>query len=155
MVASGGWGEKEVRYHPHQKRLLMVPLNNQPNSSSVFEVGRFFHKEQTKYRLEGGAQGPGEGCHHSDIVLPRVIRTHHRPGAGATVPSGNRLAVVNQGLICTFHAPPAARWRLSFLGRSVGVFVQCFHTSTGLVLKAVHAVWLSLASWLEAVSLSF
>lgn len=46
----------------------MDPLNNQPKSLSVCEVGTFFHKEQTKYRPQGGDQGPGGGCHRVDIV---------------------------------------------------------------------------------------
>ena len=46
-----------------------------------------FHKEQTKYRLEGGAQGLSlrgrEGCHHSHFVSP----TGNQPEQVATLSS--------------------------------------------------------------------
>lgn len=68
-------------------------LNNQPNSSPVFEVGRFFHEEQTKYRLQGGEQSLRGAELALILFLPLLIGTRHRPGTGAARPvlSGSRL----------------------------------------------------------------
>lgn len=110
LVASGAWRGKENKYHPCQKRLLMDPLNNQPNSLSVCEVGRY----SIKSRLNIGSRvGPGAegGCHRSDIVSstgsqnspPAPARNRWPPRA-----LWEQIGVLfNQGLICKFHTSPA------------------------------------------------
>lgn len=68
-VGGGGrWAGKESRHHPQQKRLFADPVNNQPHKLVCVRGAEIFHKEQTKYRPEGGDQGPRGGCHRWGIV---------------------------------------------------------------------------------------
>lgn len=135
----------------------MDPLNNQPNSLSVCEVGTFSIKSRLNIGSRVGTRAQEGAVIPQILFLPLVIRTCHQPGTGGHPGlSGNRLVFLfNQGLICKFHTSPAVWWGLSFLGCSVGVFVRCCYTGNCLVFKAAHAVCLSLASWLRGSFLVF
>lgn len=116
-----------------------------------------FHKEQTKYRLEGGAQDPSWGWGGVAVItpilsLPLVIRTCYQPEQVATLSSlGTDWCVcLTRGSFAIFTLFSLFDSDCLFLGCSVGVFVQCFYTSNCVILKTAHSVCLSLASCFEA-----
>lgn len=155
LVTSAAGEGKRKRYHVVQKRLLMDPLNNQPNSLFVCKVGTFSTESRLNIGPRVGTRQRGlSSC--GIVFFPWRSTLYQSWTGGHPELSGNRLVFLfNQGLICKFHTPPAV-WRgLSFSGCSVGVFVQCFYTSNCLIPKTAHAGWLSLASWLEAAAASF
>lgn len=104
-----GVGREGEQYHALQKRLLTDPLNNQPNSLSVCEVGTFSIKSRLNIGSRVGARAQEGAVIPQILFLPLVIRTCHQPGTGGHPElSGNRLVFLfNQGLICKFHTSPA------------------------------------------------
>lgn len=149
-LRAGGWGRrgKVGKHPPCQKRLLMGPLNNQPNSVSVFEVGRFSIKSKLNIgrRVGTGAQGGLSSLRYCFFHWPSERAAHPnrcRPPCAWEQAGG--------GIEAGAH-PHISHFSLRggdglFLGCSVGV--QCFYTSNCLIFKTAHAVWLSLASWLD------
>jgi hypothetical protein len=102
-----GWGGKN-KYHTRQKRLLMDPLNNQPNSLFVCKVRTFSIKSRLNIGLRVGSRAQEEAVIALVLFLPLVIRT--LPAWNRWPPSAlwEQIGVLfNQGLICKFHTSPA------------------------------------------------